>query len=65
MKKYIVVTNDTVKLLEQEVNEKLEYGYKLVGGISMVQSAYIHNSFHYAQAMVKDIKENELSRNDE
>jgi hypothetical protein len=65
MKKYILIKEADYNAFVDSVNEKLEYGYKLVGGISMVQSAYIHNSFHYAQAMVKDIKENELSRNDE
>ncbi|MDD4151863.1 MAG: DUF1737 domain-containing protein [Candidatus Gracilibacteria bacterium] len=44
---YIILSADTTKQLEESVNDKLNQGYKLVGGIAIdVQGKYVQAMKH-------------------
>jgi hypothetical protein len=51
--KYIIVNCDHYGDLEKRVNEKLEQGYELVGGVSAILASVHRRDLEFYQAMVK------------
>lgn len=51
IQQYKIVTSSTIEGLEPRVNEMLEYGWKLHGGIVCFQEREVYS---YAQALYKD-----------
>ncbi len=57
MKEYIIVSHAERTIVEAEVSRRLNEGWQLAGGVSMVYKhepeAHVHGHLVYAQAMEK------------
>lgn len=59
MKKYIIISDSEPEVVENRINELLEQGWQLAGGLSMAykhehtEHGHIPGHLVYAQALVK------------
>lgn len=56
MSEYVLVTGSSKDQFAAVINQKLQEGYSLVGGISITQNVQIPVAYQYAQAMLTPVK---------
>ena len=52
--KYNVIKETGIEYFEKEVKDRLEEGWKPVGGVCVLRDEADFSRYHYFQAMIKD-----------